>query len=680
MDKFFRIPFAQSGDKTAVPDDVDAGGAVSYTQGYGPDYERPRTDPASKNIEREKMNQLHYAMTVALSELQSKGVPDFITTALNGGVAYSYAKNAIVRWTDGEIYMSLLAANTATPADRTKWALVGIDLTIIRGDGVTDNSAEIAAANTRGLPVLPIGVLHVASATTMTVPLLGDIVFRIFTDASQITLDNGNPVRPEWFGSTAGNIMRAVNALPAAGGVVKLQDNKTYPPSYNTLTAAKILANTGVAGTDYLAKANVTLCGGRLPVFNSGNTALAGGTIIQGPFAVFANGFRCDKVGFDSGSDVVTALYAGVAQDAFFFGKPNHVVGAGTYALDVQIGSIIGLGSDPAAAGHAVLIEAINGGTVQYAEGRKALHGVVIKSQSMICGTLIGRENTLEGVICKSDNYAPLSDVVINHVEAGSLDATLDTGFGFLIDSVTTGGGKVQVDSVKVISKTTGVAVRNNGAVTADVQIGQVQTEGCPTGVLFSGDVRRVTFGDVQANNCTYGVQVEPTVTSQLVSINSLKVTNATSSIYLGGKLAVDNMSSDNLSSYAVNYYDVAARLLLGLHREVTVPSFWLQQPTFAGTWANLGGAGNPSMALRLDGGRVRLSGAITGGGASTILNTLSVQIRPAENVRVVCSGFNGSTLVPVDLQITTAGAVTIPNFASAPTSIWLNADWPIPA
>ena len=125
MLKFFRIPFAQSGDKTAVPDAVDVNGFVSYTAGYGFDYQRQKTDPAAKNIERDKMNEVFFDITSAIAELQSQGVPDFITTALNGGSAYSYGQYAVVRYS-GDLYVSLVAANTALPSDATKWALLPI--------------------------------------------------------------------------------------------------------------------------------------------------------------------------------------------------------------------------------------------------------------------------------------------------------------------------------------------------------------------------------------------------------------------------------------------------------------------------------------------------------------------------------------------------------------------------
>lgn len=180
MLKFFRLPFASAGDKTAVPDPVDVSGNVSYTQGYGFDYQRQKTDPAAKNIERDKMNQVLFDVTNAIAEIQAQGVPDFITTALNGGTPYSYAVNALVRWTDGNVYISLVAANTSDPTDATKWALAptpariqsAANTSAVAGGTADALTATFSPAIT-SLPVAP-GTLSVlvraASANTTTTP------------------------------------------------------------------------------------------------------------------------------------------------------------------------------------------------------------------------------------------------------------------------------------------------------------------------------------------------------------------------------------------------------------------------------------------------------------------------------------------------------------------------------
>lgn len=125
MAHFFRFPFAVSGTKTTLPETVQPDGTVSYTEGYGADYSRPRSsDPLAKNIERAKMNQLFFDMTEAIRQYQTVGFPDFITSVDNGGSPFSYEKGATVRWNDGsttDTYESLIASNTTDPSNATNW-------------------------------------------------------------------------------------------------------------------------------------------------------------------------------------------------------------------------------------------------------------------------------------------------------------------------------------------------------------------------------------------------------------------------------------------------------------------------------------------------------------------------------------------------------------------------------
>lgn len=129
MGFFFKIPFATGGDKTAIPATDPGTGVVNYTQGFGIKYQ---TDPATTglNIPRDQFNELMYEMTNLLNQYQIRGFPEFITTADNGGTPYSYGISATVRFAGGHggaaamNYYSLVDANTATPADATKWGLV----------------------------------------------------------------------------------------------------------------------------------------------------------------------------------------------------------------------------------------------------------------------------------------------------------------------------------------------------------------------------------------------------------------------------------------------------------------------------------------------------------------------------------------------------------------------------
>ncbi len=119
MAKFFRFPWATAGDKTTIPDAIDVTGLVSYQEGYGADYQRdPATDPLAKRIERDKMNQLFADVTSNIRHYQTNTFPEYITSADNGGVAFAYDVDAIVRYDDGggyKLYQNTTAANTNVP-------------------------------------------------------------------------------------------------------------------------------------------------------------------------------------------------------------------------------------------------------------------------------------------------------------------------------------------------------------------------------------------------------------------------------------------------------------------------------------------------------------------------------------------------------------------------------------
>lgn len=123
MTKLFKVPFATQGDRTAIPDDIRADGAVSYTQGYGYDYERDQaTDPAAKDIEREKMNSLFHDITEAVGEMQSFGVPVWQEAGKPYAVRSTvYHKN--------KTWQSKIENNTTEPAAGTAWAELKADIT-----------------------------------------------------------------------------------------------------------------------------------------------------------------------------------------------------------------------------------------------------------------------------------------------------------------------------------------------------------------------------------------------------------------------------------------------------------------------------------------------------------------------------------------------------------------------
>lgn len=158
--KFFGIPFAVSGDKATIPEDTQPSGAISYQQGYGPDYERdPETDPLAKRVPRDETNELYYQTTNAIKFLQLYGVAEWYAVDDNGDpVAYPIA--AIVRHAylggPNALWFSTALSNTAEPgSDPTKW--VNVSPGIIQS-GTWNYAAGGGTANAITVTLSPVPV------------------------------------------------------------------------------------------------------------------------------------------------------------------------------------------------------------------------------------------------------------------------------------------------------------------------------------------------------------------------------------------------------------------------------------------------------------------------------------------------------------------------------------------
>ncbi|MEX9880143.1 phage tail protein [Providencia rettgeri] len=123
MTKTFKVPFATQGDRTSIPNEVQADGAVSYTQGYGYDYERDQvSDPAAKDIEREKMNGIFHDITEAIGEVQNYGFPKWAEEGKPYPIrAVVYHKN--------KVWQSKVENNEVEPVAGAQWAELKADLT-----------------------------------------------------------------------------------------------------------------------------------------------------------------------------------------------------------------------------------------------------------------------------------------------------------------------------------------------------------------------------------------------------------------------------------------------------------------------------------------------------------------------------------------------------------------------
>ncbi|WP_311746806.1 gp53-like domain-containing protein [Proteus penneri] len=123
MTTIFKTPFATQGDKASIPVEIQPDGSVSYTQGYGYDYERDQvTDPAAKDIEREKMNGIFHDITEAIGEIQLFGFPKWAEAG------QPYATRAIV-YHKNKVWQSKVENNNIEPIAGNAWAELKADVT-----------------------------------------------------------------------------------------------------------------------------------------------------------------------------------------------------------------------------------------------------------------------------------------------------------------------------------------------------------------------------------------------------------------------------------------------------------------------------------------------------------------------------------------------------------------------
>jgi len=142
MAKYINIPFATSGNKTAIPD-TTTDGTVNYTDGFGADYARPLgTDPLAKTVDRETINQALYDYGTAIKQIQENGFFAWQSTKAGGydiGAGVSY---------NGVNYTNTAAGNTAAP-DVSGWTQIIDEKQITGSTPLKDLNADIWTGTSR---------------------------------------------------------------------------------------------------------------------------------------------------------------------------------------------------------------------------------------------------------------------------------------------------------------------------------------------------------------------------------------------------------------------------------------------------------------------------------------------------------------------------------------------------
>lgn len=209
--KFIKIAFADSGDKTTVPN-TSVDGTVDYQQGFGIDYSRDQdSDPLAKNVPRDQTNQLFFDITSNLQQYQTEGFPQFISTSDNGGTPYPYRIGACVAYEASpdvwKNYVSLKNNNTSLPTVAADWSELS---SFVLADNIASQAEAVAGTNNTKI-MTPLRVAQaVPSASTTT---LGRTRYATSAEVTTGTASD-RAVTPA---SMAGRTINAGNGLTGGG-------------------------------------------------------------------------------------------------------------------------------------------------------------------------------------------------------------------------------------------------------------------------------------------------------------------------------------------------------------------------------------------------------------------------------------------------------------------------------
>lgn len=565
--------------------------------------------------------------------------------------------------------------------------LIGAD---IIGNGVTDKSAAIVAANSLGFPLRFSGISVVGTPTTITVPII-DTMAQIFSVGSLITIDNGLPVRPEWFGMAQGNIDLAITALPATGGVVQLE-NKTYPPQ-------GYVYGFGGAGK-YISKPNVTLLGRKMPTLSYDCKKLEGGTVIQGMVLVFATNFEMRNLGVDSGFTAVNTYLGGVATPGIAEGLlltyPNDASKAASQqALKARLHNVIGLCFSPSTPVHAVIVGEGYSDVTCTGEvvGCFGIHGIVIKCSEVKADQLTAYGNSGEGVVIKSDAQ---TTSVAQNIQIGKIAtfaggplkwgpyAVAAGGFGTLIHAASNNVSVVQIGSIFDSGHQYGFGLSIASGFSIDnLQIGMITTDSnsltsvslnVPAGALLF----RSGIGQVVARNTPAGVQADFTPVTKF-TIGSLKVVNAQVAMSCAGVAGVDvgEIIAENCTSGAIRMSTFAKSLIGSITLLGTTPVNYATDlggnvPVLQNGWTVV--VDGESFGVVHTGRGISLKGLIKPGTTNQFA-ALPGFAQPKAAKRFMVLGYNGTTVSAVPVTIGTNGLLYVNEIAGgfANCTSWLS-------
>jgi hypothetical protein len=443
---------------------------------------------------------INFNRIYAINELHIPILDNIIDIPENNSPALGFFNNSLYLF-DGIKWDKI--ANSENESD----ILIGDDIDYLSSIAGDANSIAIITDINRG------GIFTWSSNGTPD----NGIVFNGYLGFWNRLFNYNNTINADWWQDTVGSsaIVKAINYLSNVGGVIKLS-NKRY-------------VYTGYDISHAMPYDNISIIGEKAPTYNSDCTGLNGGTIIDGTFAVHANNFHIENIGIDMGLNVSDEY--SIEGDGFCFSVPSTA----TYTpfTGLYVNNIVTLCKSPTSLYHSALFEGIEGANIHNVTACMGIHGIVIKGKDIQATNLKSYNNNDNGLILKSDLYAPYDKVhidsfIYNNKPPLTIPYSQVTGIrGVNLVSGTLMGATI-IDKITVYNCLYGItgSTTSNSSI-GNLYIGEFLSDFTNIGILFDIPVfERLHINCANINNSTKGIYLNTTNIIAPFTIDSMFISN----------------------------------------------------------------------------------------------------------------------------------------------------------
>lgn len=570
----------------------------------------------------------------------------------------------------------------------------GAGVYVYIANGVDDSSGianASAEASSRNATLKISGIAKVVTPTTINAQI-AYTEKQIFTIDSKVTL-NGGYALPDWFGDVENAVDVAINSMPENGGVIKLLNKRYRPSGYQY----------GFSGPGKgIVKDNISIIGSKQPSPTNNYDRLVNGTVIEGCFLVWANGFSMSDVGIDCGKFVVDSYYAGNPQpgihEGFFATYLNDAEkNASNYKYGMRLHNVSGMAYSSSAIVHSIII------TEGYANTRctgvmhamMGVHGAVFKGRDCIADAVISECAGGEGVIIKSDTQAsaralniPIKKITCygSGTQGTTPHSTAPNGaWGVLLQNAGNPIDNIKLGNVDVFGYSNGIGF-SGLEETADVYVESLHYDGEGTStsaairhVEASTQRKNIFFGYLHARNCEQVISAGNNNMQVSVSqMDLVNVSDALADIQGNSVVTINSLKYLNVGSLWRLNGNAKAYLGNETHTGITAQEFASGglSPQMATGWS----APQQAFTAKLRNFGIVCNGLLrSGSGATSTAITLPASLRPAEVIRIPTITKESSASGPIMGTLTVSNDVIANEYGSVSASsdyISLSVNW----